>query len=149
MSRGPSSAGSVPCRFPTRGNWPPEHHLTSSALRTAHTRSRDGYPAGKTGRSGSPRTRLGRPDAAQIHPHSLADADDAVTLALALRHRDAADDPELIKSMPVGSHLIKRLGQPEEVAKLVCFFASDDASFITGAAYLIEGGSLAWRGSDA
>ena len=51
--------------------------------------------------------------------------------------------------MLVGSHLIKRLGRPEEVAKLVCFLASDDASFITGAAYLIDGGSLAWRGSDA
>jgi NAD(P)-dependent dehydrogenase (short-subunit alcohol dehydrogenase family) len=60
----------------------------------------------------------------------------------------AADDPEVIKSMLVGSHLVKRLGRPEEVAKLVCFLASDDASFITGAAYLIDGGSLAWRGSE-
>jgi NAD(P)-dependent dehydrogenase (short-subunit alcohol dehydrogenase family) len=45
--------------------------------------------------------------------------------------------------------LIKRLGRPEEVARLVCFLASDDASFITGAAYLIDGGSLAWRGSES
>ena len=60
----------------------------------------------------------------------------------------AGDDPEAIKSMLVGSHLVKRLGRPEEVAKLVCFLASDDASFITGAAYLIDGGSLAWRGSE-
>jgi NAD(P)-dependent dehydrogenase (short-subunit alcohol dehydrogenase family) len=33
------------------------------------------------------------------------------------------------------------------VAKLVCFLASDDASFITGASVLIDGGSLAWRGT--
>lgn len=51
--------------------------------------------------------------------------------------------------MLVGSHLIMRLGRPEEVAKLVCFLASDDASFITRAAYLIDGGSLTWRGNDA
>jgi NAD(P)-dependent dehydrogenase (short-subunit alcohol dehydrogenase family) len=35
---------------------------------------------------------------------------------------------------------LKRIGQPEEVAKLAAFLASDDASFITGAEYNIDGG---------
>lgn len=35
---------------------------------------------------------------------------------------------------------LKRFGQPEDVAKLVTFLASDDASFITGAEYNIDGG---------
>jgi len=35
---------------------------------------------------------------------------------------------------------LKRFGQPEDVAKLVAFLASDDASFITGAEYNIDGG---------
>ena len=62
---------------------------------------------------------------------------------------EAAEDPEMVKSFMTSSHLSpKRLGKPEEVAKLVCFLASDDASFINGAAYLIDGGSLAWRGAD-
>ena len=35
---------------------------------------------------------------------------------------------------------LKRLGKPEDVAKLAAFIASDDASFITGVEYLIDGG---------
>lgn len=46
-----------------------------------------------------------------------------------------------------GSHLIPRRGRVSEVAKLVCFLASDDASFITGANVPVDGGMMAWRGS--
>jgi NAD(P)-dependent dehydrogenase (short-subunit alcohol dehydrogenase family) len=35
---------------------------------------------------------------------------------------------------------LKRFGQPEDVANLVAFLASDDASFITGGEYNIDGG---------
>ncbi len=40
---------------------------------------------------------------------------------------------------------LQRLGEPEEVAKLNLFLASDDASFITGAEISIDGGSSAGR----
>lgn len=35
---------------------------------------------------------------------------------------------------------LKRFGQPEEIGKLIAFLASDDASFITGGEYNIDGG---------
>lgn len=38
---------------------------------------------------------------------------------------------------------VKRLGKPEEVAALALFLASDDASFITGAAVTVDGGYTA------
>ena len=37
---------------------------------------------------------------------------------------------------------IQRLGEPEEVAELVMFLASDKASYITGASLDINGGDL-------
>jgi NAD(P)-dependent dehydrogenase (short-subunit alcohol dehydrogenase family) len=36
---------------------------------------------------------------------------------------------------------LKRFGEPKDVASLVAFLASDDASFITGAEYNIDGGT--------
>jgi NAD(P)-dependent dehydrogenase (short-subunit alcohol dehydrogenase family) len=36
-------------------------------------------------------------------------------------------------------HPVGRLGEPEEVASLVSFLGSDEASFITGAGYLVDG----------
>ncbi len=40
-------------------------------------------------------------------------------------------------------HATGRMGEPEEVTNVVLFLASDEASFITGAAYLVDGGYTA------
>ena len=37
---------------------------------------------------------------------------------------------------------MKRLGMPAEVAKVVCFLASDDASYVTGTSLVVDGGYL-------
>ncbi len=39
-----------------------------------------------------------------------------------------------------GLHALKRVAQPEEIARSVLYLASDDASFVTGTASLVDGG---------
>lgn len=38
---------------------------------------------------------------------------------------------------------LRRMGRPEEVAAVVAFLASDDASFINGSAHFVDGGAMA------
>ncbi|MCL6267616.1 SDR family NAD(P)-dependent oxidoreductase [Flagellimonas myxillae] len=54
----------------------------------------------------------------------------------------AFDEPEAAVENAKNATLLKRLGSPEDVAKLALFLVSEDASWITGTAMTIDGGIL-------
>ncbi len=53
------------------------------------------------------------------------------------------DDPVAGRAFLDSAVPLRRLGQPEEVAATIAFLLSDEASYTTGAALPVEGGTLA------
>jgi NAD(P)-dependent dehydrogenase (short-subunit alcohol dehydrogenase family) len=54
---------------------------------------------------------------------------------------------EAFRRTVTAANLVPRIGEPEDIGNLVCFLASERASFINGVVYLIDAGALAWRGT--
>ncbi len=53
---------------------------------------------------------------------------------------EAAPDPAAVREFAVQNQLIKRFAEPIEIARFIAYLASDEASFVTGAAFPIDGG---------
>jgi len=72
-----------------------------------------------------------------IRVNAVCPGPTATNMVLGLVDDPATAHARWSKELPAG-----RLGTPEDTAKLVAYLASDDASFVTGASWVIDGGRL-------
>ncbi len=57
----------------------------------------------------------------------------------------AMNDSETSQAFVTNLHALKRVGSPQELARSVLYLASDDSSFMTGTAMLVDGGASITR----
>jgi NAD(P)-dependent dehydrogenase (short-subunit alcohol dehydrogenase family) len=62
-------------------------------------------------------------------------------------HKSSGPMDREMESMMIDATPMGRRGTPEEVANVFCFLASDEASYVTGALYAVDGGVTVAKGS--
>lgn len=129
---------------------------TASIINAGSTASFVGYPSGLAyGTSKGALSLLTKNLAVSLAPFGIrancycpASVDTEMVRIVTSTHSVPAptnDVPDPVSRMD--THLVHRIGDPIDVAELVCFLASDQSSFVNGVTWLIDGGALAWRDS--
>jgi NAD(P)-dependent dehydrogenase (short-subunit alcohol dehydrogenase family) len=89
---------------------------------------------------------LTRAAAAELGPDIRVNAvcPGGVATEMSRVHLLSFDDQEAAARRLTGRQMIPRYAQPAEIAAVIAFLASDDASFVTGAAVAADAGHSAW-----
>lgn len=92
------------------------------------------YAASKTGLIGLTRVLAAEYGAQGIRVNALLPGGTDTPMAQAFA--DTPEKQQFVRAL----HALKRIAQPEEIARAALFLASDAASFVTGTALLVDGG---------
>jgi NAD(P)-dependent dehydrogenase (short-subunit alcohol dehydrogenase family) len=87
------------------------------------------------------------PDKIRVNTVNPSPIETRMMRSLEQMRADFLDDPDVtpeqIKAAGAARVPMKRYGEPEEVARLMLFLASDESSFCTGGVYSVDGGTSA------
>jgi 3-oxoacyl-[acyl-carrier protein] reductase len=103
---------------------------------------REAYAASKTGIVGFTRSLAVELAPRGIRVNAVAPGPTATSMLLDVIEKEPDPDDGLRRrtaSIPLG-----RLGEPEEIASVVAFLVSDEASFVTGEVIMADGGQSIW-----
>ncbi len=73
----------------------------------------------------------------KIRVNAVCPGPTATAMVLGLTNAPDRERARWANELPAG-----RIGEPEDTAKVVAYLASDDAAFVTGAAWVVDGGRL-------
>ena len=114
---------------------------TSSTAGLGGSRRGLAYPASKHGVIGIVRSAALQLARFGIRVNAICPGPTETPMMRAIERQLSPDDPQAVHDARTRSVPLRRYAEPSEIAALVAFLCSDDASYITGGAYPVDGGS--------
>jgi NAD(P)-dependent dehydrogenase (short-subunit alcohol dehydrogenase family) len=116
---------------------------TASVAGTVGAPGLAAYSASKHAIIGLTRTAAGEVGRQGVRVNAICPGPINTRMIHSLEQQINPDEPSAVAKANMARNPMGRYGEPEEVARLVVFLASDESAYVNGVAWLIDGGRTA------
>jgi len=116
---------------------------TASVAGTVGSPGMAAYSASKHAILGLTRTAAGEVGKQGVRVNAICPGPINTRMIHSLEKMINPDDPAAVAKFNTGRNPMGRYGEPEEIARVVVFLASDESDYVNGVAWLIDGGRTA------